>query len=267
MTDRLSESTYGFCVGSDIIRPYQINRTKFKVYLPSTLEEKIEGADFELLFNGNLMGSSLFLQFKIPDYIKHQSQKVPFKDIWTTRGGPYFRFELRKDDYFRQHVNLHNLSKVKKGFSFYSAPNIVNRDTFLKKFSKGKGMEMYGFFPVSRMKINAPILPGDRHFVSFDSTTEKWDFHTEYNKNDYDILKWDDVFESIVDAREDPNRKNWHSDVSDVLKEILPHSFNASNFIEQISDSDRKYSLASHLLREVCNVHWFVIVEEGQNLR
>lgn len=264
MRGKLSESTFCFCVSSSIISPFQGAGMQFQVDLPSTVEEAGVGVDFMLLFDNDVIGSSLFLQYKIPRLVRRP--RAPNRFIWDKHKKPYYRFELPSNDGFRQHRMLVRLSAEEGGFSFYSAPIVTDRNSFMIEFTTGNVLKVSPFFSAAEMKIDRPFDPGQRHYVSYDPSGEPWYFHSDQESEGMRKSKWADVQEGITNILRDPLRKKRSTSVLNLLR-ILKDDLHKSDIeLEPPPDlTDRQYiKEVDFILQEYYNIDWLLLGQRRQ---
>ena len=160
MQCEFSETAYAFSLISEIIRTGVFGRIIKAPIAPSTVEEGETGYDLELITSGK----PLFLQFKVPDFVKRKMPSCP-----SPLSSPFFKIKMRKTP-SDQHNILKRLSDQKTGSVFYVAPTFFQRSEFDDAFIKNEVCKRSAFFSLN----NLPLINDTKQHHIFYKTSGRY---------------------------------------------------------------------------------------------
>ncbi len=153
MKPDISEFSYGYALTSEIVQKSGTALAGAPVF-PSLIKEGYLGYDLEL----PIVGSPVFLQFKLSDYMKR----------WTAEGSdkvpiPHYRMHLRPLKHSQQHELLCTLEK-KGNRVFYAAPEFHVSEDLNEAYLKNEMIARSAFF---RPMAIGTLADEHEHFVCF----------------------------------------------------------------------------------------------------
>ena len=117
MKAEFSEFTYGFSLVNELAKALPCTAVPI---FPSLLEEGKEGGGYDVELLLSKKGKTLYLQFKLSDWMKARSARE-YKIPGHSLSLPYYRFEITSNQISKQHSLLLSLEDDQP-LTFYAAP-------------------------------------------------------------------------------------------------------------------------------------------------
>lgn len=165
----ISEFSFGFAFLYELTQAKWGGITAAPI-LPSLQKEKDEGWDAKL----PVAGTPFYYQFKLAQYLE-RSNATYRKD--GTYSASYFRIDLHKRDYNRQHRLLWLLGQQNPD-TYYAAPELQTRDEFNDAFLGKQIIPNSRLIPLSKCKKLAKT-DGRQHDITFQKSQAVPLFHSE----------------------------------------------------------------------------------------
>jgi hypothetical protein len=155
MKSDISEFSYGYALTSEIVQSCGSTLVGAPVF-PSLIAEGSLGYDLEL----PVMGSPIFLQFKLCDYMKRSTAEGA--DLVPV---PHYRMHLRPLKHSQQHALLCAMESAGKSV-FYAAPEFHKPTELNDAYLTSQMIARSAFF---RPNAIGALPDDDEHFVCFNS--------------------------------------------------------------------------------------------------
>jgi len=218
--------------------------------IPTPRMERFLGYDIEFRIKNGTFSRSLFIQHKVPDYVR--KSRKPYQNIFNCYNGPYYRFPITLLDKSPQHNLLRDLAA--KGEEVYYCSALFHEvDELQKYFASDSVIEHSRFFSLSSMPI---IIDMNQHHVSYDVDGKYGYFHSDPGPLE-SLLTWGQIQDRS--SQKIVVNQEYLQKLLVTLIAVIETRWHA---LPSIPDSIKEKGLTMqtvYLLRRYFNVQWLIL--------
>lgn len=247
MRSQFSEETFGFCFNYELVSTVRTNGFLVVPILPSTREEKELAYDIEVQISRGSFGQSLFLQHKVPRFVRNRLWNNSL--MYDCHNAPFYWFNVRNSPKSKQHNRLVALAQLTHSV-YYCAPLFHRMWDMQYFFINHTVTEKSRLFnPVDMGRIGQL----EHHQVSYDLSGTVGYFHTESSK--IPVLKLSDILEEV----EAEIGKKYYSDLLKTVIGVLEKTGTKKVIIPKNLEEFGDVIKTSYLLKRNFNLTWILL--------